>query len=102
MTTCPWYVSAAAVRAWQAIRVEAPRDFDAASDALIELCAATWAERYADGERAPKTTRTGAYVYRTTRRYGALQLLVSAQRRDEGGKQQLVDVLPSSTDRVRR
>lgn len=98
MSDCPWYVSAAAVRAWQALRRDAPRDFDDASDALIELCAETYRERYSpESGRAPGVTRTGAYVYRTTPRHGRLQLIVSP--RSEGEKMALVDVLPESTAR---
>lgn len=90
MSACPWHVSAAAVRAWQRIERSAPRDFDEASDALIELCADVWRERYSSGERAPKVTKTGAYAYESGKRYNRVQLIVSASR-------QLVDVVPRST-----
>ena len=95
---CPWYVSAATVRAWQRLVPNAPRDFNDASDALIELCAEVWAERYADGEREPDVTRTGAYIYEAGRRHGRVRLVVSAERRAEGGLQQLVDVVARSTN----
>lgn len=93
---CPWYVSAHAVRRWQAIDRSAPRDFDAASDALIELCAGVWWDRYADGAREPKVTGTGAYLYEGGKAHGRIRLVVSAQRRAEGDRQQVVDVLARS------
>lgn len=73
-------IPAAAVRAWQALCPAAPRDFDAASDALIELCAAVWWERY-----APPSTRTGASGSSS-----------SAAQRQEGERQQVVDVVRRS------
>lgn len=93
MSRCPWYVSASAVRAWQALYPGAPRNFDDASDRLIEVCAEVWARYEADPARAPKLTRTGAYVYEAGRAHGRIRLVVSAAQREEGGKQQVVDVL---------
>lgn len=91
---CPWYVSAHAVRQWQAIEPGAPRDFDDASDRLLELCARVWHERYASGEREPRRTRTGALLYETGRADGRIRLVVSpAEARVHGGKSQVVDVI---------
>ena len=90
---CPWYVSAHAVRRWQAVDHRAPRDFDGASDALLELAAAIWWDRYADGEREPRITRTGAYLYEGGQPHGRVRLVVSARPRPEGAKGQVVDVL---------
>jgi hypothetical protein len=93
MAECPWYVSAAAVRRYMALAGVA--DFDDASDALIEYAAETWRRYQADAARAPKVTRTGAYVYRGPgpRR---LKLVVSMATRAEGDKPQLVDVAAGS------
>ena len=97
MATCPWYVSAHAVRRWMMITGRnAEEHFDDASDELIELAAATWA-RYEEGGRAPKVSRTGAYVYRsayvTVRgRRDRVDMVVSMERRPEGPKPQLVDL----------
>lgn len=92
MATCPWYVSAAAVRRYMTI--VGATDFDAASDALIEYCAASW-QRYLDApERKPRITRTGAYQYRGLAPR-SLGLVVVMPERDEGAKPQLVDVLPT-------
>lgn len=92
MATCPWYVSAHAVRRWQEVEPRAPRDFDDASDALLEVAAAIW-ERYRDGEREPKVTNTGAYLYEGGKPQGRIRLVVAASPRAEGPKQQVVDVL---------
>lgn len=100
---CPWYVSAAAVRAWQALYPGAPRDFDAASDALIEICATVWRERYERGEREPRVTRTGAYLYEAGQAHGRIRLVVLMATRAEGGKGQVVDVVArSSPTKARR
>lgn len=93
---CHWYVSAHAVRRWQSVCRTAPRDFDDASDALIEICADIWWERYAASDRTPKVTRTGAYLYESGLTHGRIRLVVSQERRDEGRKQQVVDVLARS------
>jgi len=87
-------VTAHAVRRWQAIDREAPRDFDEASDALIETCAAIWWTRYADGEREPEITRTGAYLYQAGETHGRIRLVVVPRKRPEGPKGQVVDVVP--------
>lgn len=96
MSRCPWYVSAHAVRRWQEIDPRAPRDFDAASDALIDLASRIWHERYADGQRAPRITRHGGYLYEGGRGHGSIRLVVSQERRPEGELQQVVDVLARS------
>ena len=110
MAECPWYVSAAAVRRYMEIRAQplyrtgrAPvpgvvLSFDAASDDLIEYAAATWQRYQADPVRQPRITRTGAYQYRGP---GPLRLglVVSMDRRREGSKPQLVDVIPTHAGR---
>lgn len=103
---CPWYVSAAAVRRYMEIR-RTPlhrRDrapvlgvvlaFDDASDELLGYAAATWARYEASADLKPKITRTGAYVYRGP---GPLRLglVVEMERRPEGPKPQVVDVVPT-------
>lgn len=93
MGPCPWYVSAAAVRRYQALG--GPAEFDDASDALIEMAAETWRRYQADPSRAPKVSRTGVYVYRGPGPL-RLQLVVSMATRVEGGKPQLVDVAAGS------
>ncbi len=106
MAECPWYVTAAAVRRFIEIRRTELRRrgrapvpgvalaFDDASDKLIEYAAATWQRYEAEPEREPKITRTGAYAYRGP---GPLRLtlIVAMERRPEGPKPQLVDVLPT-------
>lgn len=105
MAECPWYVSAAAVRRYMEIRrtplrrsdrAEVPGvelSFDDASDELLEYAAATWQRYQADPARRPTITRTGAYQYRGP---GPLRLglVVVMERRPEGPKPQLVDVVP--------
>lgn len=93
MAEVPWYVSAAAVRSYQALG--GPADFDDASDALIEMAAATWRAYQADPARKPGITKTGAYRYRGPGPL-RLQLIVSMAERAEGDKPQLVDVVASS------
>jgi len=111
MAECPWYVTAHAVRRFMAIRTQSLHrkgrppvpgvtlSFDDASDELIEYAAATW-QRYqvADPPIEPRITRTGAYQYRGP---GPLRLtlIVSMERRPEGSKPQLVDVLPTHAGR---
>jgi len=92
VSKCPWYVTAHAVRQYMAIR--RLTSFDDSSDELIEYAAATWRRYVAETERQPKVTRTGAYMYRGP---GPLRLtlIVSAENRPEGPKQQVVDVLPT-------
>jgi hypothetical protein len=104
MAECPWYVTAHAVRQYMRIRAQplhrkdrAPvpgvtLSFDDASDALIEYAAETWQRYQADPARAPSITRTGAYQYRGP---GPLRLtlVVSMERRPEGPKPQVVDVV---------
>jgi hypothetical protein len=94
---CPWYVSAAAVRRYQQLVPAAPREFDDASDELIERAAECW-RRYRDKpELEPSTTRTGAYVYREagSDRGGRrrIRFVVAMGRRAEGAKPQVVDVV---------
>lgn len=97
---CPWYVSAHAVRQWQRWIRSAPRDFDDASDSLIEICAAVWAAYRASG-REPETHTHGGYVYHAGRAHERIRLIVSQQRRTEGDLQQIVDVLPRHAPRRR-
>lgn len=106
---CPWYVTAHAVRRYQEIR-RAPfhpgegravvpgvdLSFDDASDALIQYAAETWQRYLAEPDRKPRVTRTGAYAYRGPRPL-RLQLIVSMERRSEGPKGQVVDVIAYAT-----
>jgi hypothetical protein len=92
MPTCPWYVSAHAVRRYIEL-TRSSLSFDDASDALIELCARTWAHHQTTGKQ-PTISRTGAYVYRTPRPE-RLKLVVSTTPRPEGPKDQVVDVGPA-------
>ena len=93
VSRCPWYVSAHAVRRWQEVDRTAPRDFDDASDRLIEIAAAIWERYAADTSRVPKVTRTGAYLYEGGRAQRQIRLVVSAEQRPEGPLHQVVDVL---------
>lgn len=104
MADCPWYVTAHAVRRYMAIRQEplhrkgrAPvpgvsLSFDDASDELIEYAAATWQRYDASTDLEPRITRTGAYQYRGPGPL-RLSLVVVMERRPEGPKPQLVDVV---------
>jgi len=92
MSECPWYVTAAAAREYQALRPRAARDFDAARDDLIGLCADVWKRYETTPELAPRVGRTGLYLYRgpTPLR---IEIAVSMERRSEGPKGQVVAVL---------
>jgi len=94
---CPWYVSAAAVRKYQQLVPAAPRDFDDASDELIERAADCWRRYETNPELEPTITRTGAYVYREagSDRGGRrrLRFVVAMGARTEGAKPQVVDVV---------
>lgn len=92
---CPWYVSAAAVRDWQRLDRNAPRDFDDASDALLQLCAEVWA-RYRESGKEPELKRTGGWLYHTGRAHNRIRLVVSEERRPEGNKAQVVAILARS------
>lgn len=92
MANCPWYISAAAVRRYQALVPRAARGFDDASDELIGLCAAIWERYERNPDLAPGITRTGAYTYRGGQPL-RLQIVVSMERRSEGDKPQVVDVV---------
>lgn len=86
---CPWYVSAKAVRDYMALT--GMRDFDDASDRLIELCAEV-AHRYVtDPSRQPARKDNGCLVYRGPRP-GQFRFVVSTAPRPEGPKPQLVAV----------
>jgi len=82
MSECPWYVTAAAVRQYQNLRSNASRNFDDASDELIELCAGVW-ERY---QQTPDLAPL------------RIEIAVSMERRPEGPKGQVVDVLSIERD----
>jgi hypothetical protein len=98
VSLCPWYVSAAAVRAWQKINPRAPVKFHDASDALLALAATIWRDRYAPPHgREPKRGPHGALVYEGSRAHGRIRLLVDPAERIEGGLRAIVDVLPRST-----
>lgn len=101
MPDCPWYVSAAAVRRYMALGGAPGKSFDDASDELIERCAEVWARYQANADLAPKISRTGAYIYRGpgNRR---IEVLVSMERRAEGSKPQVVDVISFEATRGRR
>lgn len=89
---CPWYVSATAVRKY--MQIAGARDFDDASDELIDLCAEV-ASRYAEQpDRKPRVTPSGLLVYRGPKPL-RLQIIVSVTPRPEGPKPQVVDVRPS-------
>lgn len=94
---CPWYVSAHAVRKYQQLVPAAPRDFDDASDELIDRAAQCWERYRSNPELEPRITRTGAYTYREagSDRGGRrrLRFVVSMSIRSEGDKPQLVDVI---------
>lgn len=104
MPECPWYVSAAAVRRYMEIRRQPLRrkdrppvpgvslTFDDASDELIEYADATWQRYLQNPDLEPKINHTGAYQYRGP---GPLRLtlIVSMERRPEGPKGQVVDLL---------
>ncbi len=94
MLECPWYASAHAVRRY--IEVTGSKlSFDDASDELIAYCSRAWL-RYQGTDRQPKVARSGgAYVYRGPGPH-RLGLVVVMERRPEGPKPQLVDVLPTS------
>lgn len=98
---CPWYVSTAAVRRYQELGGAGGKSFDDASDELIERCAEVWQRYEANPALAPKIGRTGAYIYRGpgNRR---IEILVSMERRPEGDKPQVVDVISVETARGRR
>lgn len=91
---CPWYVTAHAVRKYQAAAGRHRISFDDASDELIEYAAETWRRYLADPSRRPRLTRTGVYQYRGPAPL-RLALVVVMEKRDEGVKPQLVDVLPT-------
>jgi hypothetical protein len=100
---CPWYVSAAAVRRYQQLVPAAPRNFDDASDELIEECAEIWARYQRNPDLKPAITKTGAYTYRGGEPL-RLRVVVSMARREEGAKPQVVDVVgaESESDEARR
>lgn len=94
MPTGPWYISAAAVRDYLALRgrlvVDDGPAFDHASDELVRIAA----ETVASG-RQPTPTDTGALRYRGPKPL-RLRLIVTRGRRAEGDLPQLVAVLPGS------
>lgn len=101
MADCPWYVSAHAVRRYQALGGAAGKSFDDASDELIERCAEVWQRYQANPDLAPRIGRTGAYIYRGPGN-GRVEVLVSMERRPEGDKPQVVDVISLEHGRGRR
>lgn len=90
----PWYISAAAVRQYQAIRgwpvVEDGPAWDRAERELIDA-----AREMAASGKSGTPTESGAVSYRTGRRWGRIYLIVSYADRAEGDLPQLVAVLPS-------
>lgn len=96
MPTCPWYVSAHAVRRYIAL-AGSRLSFNDASDELVERASACWQRYQATPELAPAISKTGAYVYREagSDRGGRrrLRYVVSMSQRQEGSKPQLVDVI---------
>lgn len=92
MSTCPWYVSAHAVRRYQELGGAPGRSFDDASDELIERCAEVWQRYQGDPALRPEVSRTGAYVYRGPGPM-RLRVVVSMEQRAEGEKPQVVDVI---------
>ena len=95
MPLCPWYVSAHAVRRY-VVLTGSRLAFDDASDELIERAAACWRRYTGNPALAPAVSKTGAYVYREAghdRVRRRLRFVVEMDRRPEGPKPQVVDVV---------
>lgn len=90
----PWNITVAAVRRWLAITRRPEKHFDDAAAELGHLARDTM-KRYEVAGRAPRTTRTGAYVYRSAYTYigrsrTQVDLIVVPDRHEP--QDQLVDI----------